>query len=559
MNYGSSGYPLNIPNGSYDYSNPCYIGDLNGNGSVELALAAGTEKLWLVEIGSSSPTYYEQNLSSSIDPSSSYSWNLGTSMLTAVDQGGNRYLVGSARHLVDLVPPTGNWLMYCFRLNSNLTGSVAWTRGDGGALTPGTSYDHWGNFGGLAVGDLSSSSGLEIVQQWDRCIETTPDIVQSVRSYSLSNGYELSSLETVRNPHQEDPCFGPVVTSGSVGGYNAAFFGYSNLGHAVRMKAGNLEYIAGFPYWTEDLGLSAPVVADMDGDDLAEVLMVDDSGLMQLFDWNATAGSGGWPTFQHDNWRTGFYGTSVPACVGSAPDISISLAELADIDETARGETTALVERYLRVLVEIKGIPEETAASQAEQSEQAAVPRSSIASAPVFSSVEASAISEAAPVPTRTVEVAVLTSDGSVLGRIRIRLENGVHEVRIPLSAETADGTRIAVAADPSNEVAEADEGNNAFALDNVPGRGGSIVEGITSRDGRVIVALAPQSIGSAAEASVRLYSLDGRLVEQASVEAGTGLQVALPASGDALPAGCYMVVVEQGDMEVTQKVVVLR
>jgi len=43
------------------------------------------------------------------------------------------------------------------------------------------------------------------------------------------------------------------------------------------------------------------------------------------------------------------------------------------------------------------------------------------------------------------------------------------------------------------------------------------------------------------------------------TAEAGTGLQVEMPTAGDALPAGCYMVVVEQGETEFTQKVVVLR
>ena len=48
-------------------------------------------------------------------------------------------------------------------------------------------------------------------------------------------------------------------------------------------------------------------------------------------------------------------------------------------------------------------------------------------------------------------------------------------------------------------------------------------------------------------------------LVEQSTAEAGTGLLVGMPSAGDSLPAGCYMVVVEQGDTEVMEKVVVLR
>jgi hypothetical protein len=58
---------------------------------------------------------------------------------------------------------------------------------------------------------------------------------------------------------------------------------------------------------------------------------------------------------------------------------------------------------------------------------------------------------------------------------------------------------------------------------------------------------------------SVSLYSLDGRLVEQVTAENETGQPVVLPSTGDALPTGCYMVVVEQGDTVFTQKVVVLR
>ncbi len=47
--------------------------------------------------------------------------------------------------------------------------------------------------------------------------------------------------------------------------------------------------------------------------------------------------------------------------------------------------------------------------------------------------------------------------------------------------------------------------------------------------------------------------------VEQVPAEAETGLQVVMPSAGDFLPVDCYMVVVEQGDTEFTQKVVVLR
>ncbi|MEA3266621.1 MAG: T9SS type A sorting domain-containing protein, partial [Candidatus Fermentibacteria bacterium] len=263
--------------------------------------------------------------------------------------------------------------------------------------------------------------------------------------------------------------------------------------------------------------------------------------------------------------RNGFYNT--PADRGDGLDISVS--ESSCIASLGRSNNCVAVEIEItgvtyQITPAIMSVPVEETARQFAPVSGAGFSsvNTRVSSPPDFSSQiiqpDISELTEPV-IYCRTVEVIVFNG-GRPVGSVRVPLEEGFHQVEIPLQSQRYSERSITVIADPFNEYLETDETNNSSTV-----TGSFITSGIsevfipspaeTIKLSINLTSALPEGV------SVRVYSIDGRLVGSLeSEELHAGNITLLPCEEEGrLPAGMYTVCVTGfGEEEFVRKVIIL-
>ncbi|MFO8183909.1 MAG: hypothetical protein R6U39_07010 [Candidatus Aegiribacteria sp.] len=386
---------------------------------------------------------------------------------------------------------------------------------------------------GPSIGDVDGDSGLELVYLLNGGYMNMEGFLTA---RDLSGGEQLFQSEPIPfNPIIEEgghyistqPSVG--LTSSTGAGAMLVFSGYSSLfcGHHPNSDPTMME---GFPAWSRDGGWSAPVICDLNGDGLGEVLHVDYSGLATLYDMGDYYHSGdGWHMYQSNPHRNGVYNRSLPDDGLDIELVSIYIPREAVIDGTPS----------IAARVDISG-----AEVRLSPNDRAVSPRT----APYADTFEDRC---------DVVEIAAFR-DGRPAGSAELELRDGTHVVMVPLldGAGTLEG--ITVIADPGGEYSEKDKSNNSFFCRNseadliefrcdVPSPSESI---------RLLVESSgplPRGLGA------DVYSLDGRLlhrIDTGSLPAGAST---VTLDTGPLPCGVYTVLVRgPGPVDLVRRAVIL-
>ncbi len=486
--------------------------------------------------------------------------------LAAAEENNTCYIVGSAKS--DILCSTYQ-RVFTYSLQSDpvdvtFVWETDWMNG----------RDFFGNLTGPAIGDLDGDSELEVIYTFNG---GQYQMEGKIFGWNLSDGTEtFQSSEIPFNPIiagggadvKSQPVVGLTALTG-IGGM-AIFSGFSSLccGHDPQSGSSMLE---GFPVWTRDIACASPAICDLDIDGFPEVLHIDYSGFATLFDWDeGSYTSEGWHMYQDNSFRNGFYNTTsslngLDISISGSPHIAAQrLADSNDFCLLAEVEISGT--HYLS-----GGEPAPVSASRTDT--EYATSETILESGPSTVSVpgsrdrtnraDRSSVSTAAVlvIPCRTVEIAVFCRERHI-GSATIMLEEGSHQVRIPLRYMNDVNDSISVVIDPFNEYREIDETNNVSSVEGLTLTGNVSEVVIPSPAGAIELTISlPSALPEGLK--IRVYSIAGRLVTSLETEAlHSGLTSILPDAGseiNRLSAGMYMVCIsglESGDT--VRKVIIL-
>ncbi len=468
--------------------------------------------------------------------------------LAAAEENGTYYIVGSAK---TNVLSSMYKRVFAYSLQSNPVDLTFIWRTDwmnGG--------DSFANMPGPSIGDLDRDPDLEVIYTLNGGLYYKEGIVLG---WELSDGSEVFQSSPIPfNPII--PGGGSDVKSQSVTGITnswnsggmSVFSGFSSLCAGFDPPSGS-SMLEGFPAWTRDIACAAPAICDLDMDGSPEILYIDYSGFAILFDWDeGSYNSDGWHMYQDNPFRNGFYNSN-----NSAGGLDIVISGNPYIAAVRNINTHAFC---LIAEVGVSGISHLSTEESAPVSMEWAAAELSVENEP-SARVEAVPSAAAPVISCRTVEIAVF-SDERFLGSATIELEEGLHQVTIPLRYICDANESVTVIADPYNEYHEIDEINNVYAVEGVliPGSVSEVV--IPSPAGSIELTV---NLPSALPGGLRLrvYSIDGRLVTELETETlNPGITSILPGTGSEtgkLPAGMYMIYIEglkSGD--IIRKVIIL-
>lgn len=300
----------------------------------------------------------------------------------------------------------------------------------------------------------------------------------------------------------------------------------------------------------------------LNGSKELEVLTADESGLLTLLNWGGySTVAGGWPMYQHDPRRTGYYNTPLDNKTDEL-DLRIHSTKLI-LPEEGSENLTVVVD----VEVTGSGISFPFPETEYRNSDQLTVSAPSKSEITLESSGVTISSRSRSPVmeitseetdPSGSVEVAVYSED-RCLTVSNIPLVDGIHTVRMAVPTVRRENTNFIVKLDPENEYHETDRINNV-----------AIVQGCEPLISETFVFLQnPCSsislhLNLAEEAleglSIRVYSIEGRLVMEEStgfLSHGEHL-LRLTETGE-LPTGLYSIVIRGiAEQELVRRVVVL-
>ena len=527
----SSAFPVTIYGGIWHFTPPV-SSDWDDDGYIELLVASnnsnGEPCIFSIDIDQTA-TLVEFNLKDDIE--NDYS---PYSSIATLNWAGDDYLVGVARSGDD---------MKVFTLNLD-TGNT-----DVSGKYVSDQFN--GLMGGPAIGDYDGDG--------------EPDIVfalNSMRAWDLGCNIFPDQGNLEYNPHDED---GGDIRSPSIfvgGNSPLTLVGYSTKFYMHDVQDG-MSVEEGFPSWTEDKAWAAPLVADLDEDGFLEVLAVDNSGYMCVFDWN---GSGnldeGWPMFQHDRLRSGNYNTQFLDCRGG--DLDFRILDIRTVN--SNNDTGISHDPVMIAEVEVSGSGRLSAGQVTEEpsrvlsvASQASIEPVSLTRIPESGSSLRSIVSRTAPtvVEDNWVEVAIYYGSRR-FSSSHIPLEDGVYSVELPMNDYR--GEELIIIVDPSNRYREIDETNNTVSGTDLA---------VFDVFGPDLFVPSPSSCISLSfnleEAllegpEVRVYSIEGRLVIRVSLDAvESGSWSFEIAESGALPSGLYTVIIDyQGGRQTVTRVVVL-
>jgi len=484
------------------------------------------------------------------------------SSLAAVEWNGDYYLAGVAKR-IDTGGSDIKKVFVC-----NLTGGpfpyMEWWHHDWE-----TGYDFYGNMGAPAIGQLDSDNEPEVAY--------TLEGMCGWNLLSSGNGYPgpvwtENAGEMAESPYREwdesaksATIIGGTTAQGS--DTQVTFTGFSTLNYGHDPQD-DMIVLPGFPAWSEDACFTAPLIVDLDNDEQMECLTTDASGLLTLYEWEGySTSSGGWPMYQHDPWRTGYYnkqfsdGEKLDLYLVGVEEVNLEIRRganvsrtlLAEVEVTGSGVSAPVVADVRPSSISITSTPQ---AVQDNNSLSAVSVRTSDIKIQQVGQPSAVIIGN----DYDTVKIA-LFSGNRELSSSEFPLYDGtqVIELAVP-SGEEFNSDALVVRVDPGNEYPETAEDNNYKVAGNLAVSSPSITRVYLQSPCESIVLNINLMEAVPGGISIRAYSIDGRLVvEKELIELDSGSYAIELLNSNILPAGIYTVVVEGiNEEELIRRVVVL-
>ena len=561
-----SNFPVTREDGEWDYASPVFSDDLDNDGSVELIVSAGSGLLESVELNNGSETIWDigQYLPQRGSDNAPADWILGQATLAVLKQDNEKtYVVGVARNDLGGIHNKADFIVFCWNASDEI---LEWYQPEPPVYY--SRYDHFGNCGGPAIGDIDGDGSLDVLKHF---ANTHGYDDEFLGWWQLSDGTCTGTILIDRNPHQEDIAVAPTTLAGRSGEGMAASMGYSTCGYSVQSTGGELELAAGFPYWSEDLHYTASCFGDIDNDGLLEILFSDDSGLLAFLDWNIPSAAGGWPVFGHDPMRTGNY--NFQAYGGDTEKLDFIIISVKPISnracEASSGPDVFQIEvnvigSGIQISPEISSFTPPQLQRLAEDDEtfssvqlQSSLLTIDHGNEPVIG-IQKSGPSLLEHTDMESVEVLLLCGT-EIIGRGEIPVCDGLHRVIINTYEQGRISGDITAVVDPADRFLELDETNNsARAAIEVTGSGTAWLS-VPSPASSITINMESAEL-LAGGITVRVFSIDGRLIVREHINyVPEGYHVIeLPDSQD-LPAGVYTVVIKGfGNDELTRRVVLL-
>jgi len=547
-------FPICLEGAVWDYTPPVVSDDIDGDGSVELIVSSGTERIACIETEDGSTIIWDL---SGLPEETPY-WNLGQCTFAYIEYQSDDYLVGIARHNLGGNHNYGHYIAYCWNATDQC---LEWYSPQTDYIT---AFDAFGNNGGPALGDVNGDGSPDVVKQFAFYYGDHPD---HVRIWDISDGTCFAQTDIDHSIRQEDSAIAPVTIGGSLDDGMAVSFGYSTCGFGMSMDNSDLQEVQGFPYWSEDLEFAASCFADIDNDNLLEILFCDNSGLLSILDWNLTDSSGGWPMYQHDPWRTGNYNIQLTDADGGKLDFNLlgvekviperrldentSITLLAEVEVTGSGVRAPVIADIRTTSASISNTPhavriiDNPSAEIAGTSEEQSRVRQPSADAVGYN--------------YDSVAIALFSGNREITST-EFPLCDGTHVIRLTIPETGLTSDNLVVRVDPDNEYPEAAEDNNARATGNLTDNAPSVTRVYLQSPCESIVLNIDLLEAVYSGISIRAYSIDGRLVlEEELSELDSGSHVLELSTHDILPAGLYTVVIKGiNEEELIRRVVVL-
>ncbi len=528
INY-SSEFPVQLQ--GYFFSSPTAV-DFDEDGFEELITTSygssgiGTNLL-IADFQPAGAVSISEHTLPELDTSGEMARSYGT--LAAAEQNGNYYIAGAAKMDDTSSSYKKVWV---YRLDSetgielSLVWQTEWLTG----------LDSYGNMPGPSLGNVDDDSGLEVIYSLNGGLFNAEGYVIG---WDLISGNEDFRSNLIP--------FNPIVGGGGarvksqlVTGLTSmpgsddmtVFCGFSSLCCGFDPHNGTA-MIDGFPGGNRESSWPAPALCDLDGNESAEILYIDYSGVATLFNWQqGSYTDDGWHMYQADPHRSGFYNQGQNR---ASLDILISNNPRTAVAGAGNGNLTVFVD------IEIKGVEQ-------------------IRTASTSLSVDAAEFSSLCE--KETVEVSVFLH-GRILGTTLISLENGRYTVEIPLRQRFASAaeTEFTVTADPFNKHTESDETNNTARVDEVlfPEMETEIIIPTPAESIQLTMNLpSPLPLGL----NITVYSIDGRVVlnrETEPLQSGTTNLIFDSETDCRLPSGMYTISIQGSDFDaLTRKVIIL-
>lgn len=525
-----------LPLGGYLYNSPTAV-DFDGDGLEELLITSfGTEgagtAIKVVDFEEEGTVLITSHDLIELDREGHVSKVFGT--LAAAEENGDFYIAGAAS---TSQPGIGVKQLFAYQLVSDPTNLLfSWSSGwMCGA-------DFHGNVPGPSIADVDGDSSLELLYLLNGGFM---EMEGFLAAWDLSSGEHIFQSEAIPfNPIIEEgghyiktqPSVGLTSSPGSGG--MLVFSGYSSLfcSHFPHSDPAMME---GFPAWSRDGGWSAPVICDLNGDGLGEVLHVDYSGMATLYDMGDYYHSGdGWHMYQSNPHRNGVYNRSLPD-----EGLDIEVLSVYHLPEASIDGNPSMAVR-----VKIHGA--ETVRSRSQPGNL--LP-------PDVTTVSSRIAPNAETIGNQCDVVEIVAfHEGRTAGSADLGLRDGTHLVIVPLHDGVGTLEGITVIADPMGEYCENNKSNNSFLFRNsavdltefrcdVPSPSSAIRLLVESPD--------PLPRGL----SVRVYSLDGRLMHQTHTGRLSAGSSTFTLDTGPLPGGVYMILIRgSGSGDLVRRAVIL-
>ncbi|MCK4505631.1 MAG: hypothetical protein KAW14_08450 [Candidatus Aegiribacteria sp.] len=520
----SPAFPVTLDGGQY-YTTPPVSSDWDDDGNVELLVASDNQDeepcIFSIDIDQSATPPQEFNLTGALGAS-----YCPYSSLATVEWGTGHYLTGAAKG--------DDETKKVFVLNLDTGVAVV----DG----PYTGGDFYSLMGGPAIGDFDGDG--------------EPDFVFALNSmcaWDLNCSLYEGSGDLEANPHDED---GDAIRSPSIfaGSNPATLVGYSTKFY-VHDPDEAMAVVEGFPSWTEDKAWAAPVVADIDEDGLLEILVVDNSGFMSVFDWNGSGSiSNGWPMFQHDRWRSGNYDIQLTDV--DYERLDFNLLSVKEIIDEERSEISTCVTLIAEVNVTGSGVVSPVNNARLSTVANACANASRVDGTeriPQIPDVEISTLYE-------NVDIGLFNGN-RLLVSSGFFLFDGIHSIELTVPRYNTDCLdRLIVKVDPDNEYTESDEINNVSETRSFQVRGISGTRVFLQSPCKNLTINMDIAEPLIEGITVKVYSIEGRLVADEAISGLlSGSYILELDDAEILPAGLYTVIIEGiSEEELVRQVVVL-
>ena len=453
--------------------------------------------------------------------------------IAAAEQDNTFYLAGVAK------PDEQSSLLkkvfvYVLEKNPDITLSLQWQSDWLSGI------ENYGNMPGPAIGDINSDdNNLEVVYTLNGGTFSTEGIV---KGWDLQYGNTVFTGESISfNPIlgegggaiKSQPAIALSTTSSS--GAMTIFTGFSSGVSGFNPDENDL-IISGFPVCTRDAAWATPVLCDLDNNTIPEVLHIDASGCATLYDYqDGIYTPNGWHMYQDNPRRTGFYNADSPS---NKLDIDLQKLQViscgllsAEIEISNSGILPNYnSENSVRILNDERATSALVLQNEANCTEIAA-----------FSDMCANL-----NLINETVTVSLFTGHWLICSEL-ISVYDGTQTISIDIPEEFMNSNNFTVVVDPFNNLNEQNERNNSLAVD------ASLINtylffnsvSVPTPSDKLSVQLEltenlPDGI------SIRVYSLDGRIVHQTLTEPlSTGFNHLNLTPETQLPNGIYTVILE--------------